>query len=139
MIGQPLVYRLCAKCNRSQIVSESACGKLTMHAYFMLYVQRLVLNQCTVYHQRCTSTLPLSMSQNYVYILNVITSLYKYCSPMDFLIAPKHRWIYVAIFSVMAVSTFVTFSFFNSRDTSSQNIYFNLFLKLRKCLNDCIS
>ena len=53
------------------------------------------------------------------------------CSPMDFLIAPRHRWIYVAIFSVMAISAFEIFQNLNNLKVSS-NLYLNLFLNLCK-------
>ena len=50
---------------------------------------------------------------------------------MDFLIAPKHRWIYVAIFGVMSVSAFMSYSKFNSLSTT-ENLYLSLFLTLCK-------
>ena len=50
---------------------------------------------------------------------------------MDFLIAPQHRWIYVAIFSVMAVSGFQIFQNLNNVNVSA-NLYLNLFLKMCK-------
>ena len=53
------------------------------------------------------------------------------CSPMDFLIAPRHRWIYVAVFSVMAISAFEIFQNLNNLKVSS-NLYLNLFLNLCK-------
>ena len=54
-------------------------------------------------------------------------------SPMDFLVAPRHRWIYVAIFSIMALSAFEVFQNL-SQVNSIDNLYLNLFLKLCKWL-----
>ena len=49
---------------------------------------------------------------------------------MDFLIAPRHRWIYVAIFGVMGVNLFyVLISLF---PVNSDDVFLWLFLNLSK-------
>lgn len=46
---------------------------------------------------------------------------------MDFLISPHHRWIYVAIFGVMAVNLFWLFNL-----VDVDNVFLWLFLNLSK-------
>ena len=82
---------------------------------------------------------PLSFKKTHItksyhimlYSYNTIIAISTTCSPMDFLIAPRHRWIYVAIFSVMAVSAFQIFQRLNNFNVSA-NLYLNLFLKMCK-------
>lgn len=52
---------------------------------------------------------------------------------MDFLIAPHHRWIYVAILTVMGVTAYDIFMVADSFGVS--NLYLRLFVKLGK--NGC--
>ena len=52
---------------------------------------------------------------------------------MDFLITPRHRWIYVAILGVMAVTLFTLFS---NVSVNVENIYVGLFLTVGKYCND---
>ena len=55
-------------------------------------------------------------------------------SPMDFLIAPRHRWIYVGIFGVMGVVVFNTWHLSYNIDVGD-NLYLRLFIKLSKLWN----
>ncbi len=53
---------------------------------------------------------------------------------MDFLITPRHRWIYVALFGVMGVNLFyVLISVF---PVNADNVFLWLFLNLGKCSNN---
>ena len=49
---------------------------------------------------------------------------------MDFLITPRHRWIYVAILAVMGVTAFNTFNLADSFGVP--NVYLKLLVKLGK-------
>ena len=53
--------------------------------------------------------------------------LFLICSPMDFLITPYHRWIYVAIFGVMAFNLFSVYL-----EVKADNIFLWLFFNLSK-------
>ena len=50
---------------------------------------------------------------------------------MDFLITPRHRWIYVAIFGVMGVEVFTLYQVLNRINVSS-NSYWQLTFNLCK-------
>ena len=49
---------------------------------------------------------------------------------MDFLVTPRHRWVYVALFFVMAASLINTYASLNSFNI--QNVYFNIFYIISK-------
>ena len=49
---------------------------------------------------------------------------------MDFLVTPRHRWVYVALFFVMAASLISTYASLNNFNI--QNVYFNIFYSIRK-------
>jgi hypothetical protein len=51
------------------------------------------------------------------------------CSPMDFLVTPRHRWVYVALFFVMAASLINTYA---SLSFNIQNVYFNILYSISK-------
>ena len=52
---------------------------------------------------------------------------------MDFLITPRHRWIYVAIFGVMGVQIFVLFRLLGmTLGSVSSNRYWQLLFNLCK-------
>ena len=51
--------------------------------------------------------------------------------PMDFLITPRHRWIYVAIFGIMGVQIFHLYQELN-RINASSNSYWQLTFTLCK-------
>ena len=65
-----------------------------------------------------------------LYILNIN------CRPMDFLITPRHRWIYVAIFGVMAVNLFNVLFYVR---VNSDNVFLWLLLNLSKQSNSTIT
>ena len=52
---------------------------------------------------------------------------------MDFLIAPRHRWIYVAIFGMMGLQMFYLFQQLNNLRVTS-NPYWNLIFGLSKSI-----
>ena len=49
---------------------------------------------------------------------------------MDFLVTPRHRWVYVALFFVMAASLINTYGSLNSFNI--ENVYFNIFYSISK-------
>ena len=53
------------------------------------------------------------------------------CRPLNFLINPKHRWIYIFMFPTMATSMYEGFSFIVAGKLDA-NIFSHLFWKLRK-------
>ena len=64
--------------------------------------------------------------------LNIIKFLIIYTHrPMDFLITPRHRWIYVAIFGVMGVQIFEFFQIVGNIQVSNSP-YWQLVFKLSK-------
>jgi hypothetical protein len=48
---------------------------------------------------------------------------------MDFLVTPRHRWVYVALFFVMAASLINTYA---SLSFNIQNVYFNILYSISK-------
>ena len=52
---------------------------------------------------------------------------------MDFLVTPRHRWVYVALFFVMAASLINTYSSLSGFNI--QNVYFNIFYRISKFTN----
>ena len=59
------------------------------------------------------------------------------CRPMDFLITPRHRWIYVAIFGVMGVNLF--YVFISLFPVDSDDVFLWLLLNLSKQSNSTIT
>ena len=55
---------------------------------------------------------------------------------MDFLITPRHRWIYVAVFGVMGVNLFYVFT--SLFPANVDNVFLWLFLNLSKQSNSTI-
>ena len=56
---------------------------------------------------------------------------------MDFLITPRHRWIYVAVFGVMGVNLF--YVFISLFPVNSDNVFLWLLLNLSKQSNSTIT
>ena len=52
-------------------------------------------------------------------------------SPMDFLVTPRYRWVYIALFFVMAASLINAYSSLNQFDI--KELYLDIFYKIRKC------
>ena len=51
-------------------------------------------------------------------------------SPMDFLISPRHRFVYIIIFGVMATSLVTVFQLINT--PSGLNFYVAIFYRTRE-------
>ena len=107
--------------NPQEVIHHSShphsCSHECLHIIHIIMCATTVRPLHFVIH--CTNTLIITL---YIIYSN---------SPMNFLINPKHRWIYVFIFPTMAVSLLEGFYFLNS-SVLDRNVFSQLFWKVCK-------